>query len=62
MHQTADGVIGVDLSFVKNILSVVGPVKVSDYNQTVNADNFFQIAQAHAENDFFPGSTQKKIS
>ena len=60
MHQKVDGVIGVDLSFVKNILSVTGPIKVADYNQTVNADNFFQIAQAHAEKDFFPGSTQKK--
>jgi hypothetical protein len=60
MHQTVDGVIGVDLSFVKNILSVTGPIKVADYNQTVNADNFFQIAQTHAEKDFFPGSTQKK--
>jgi hypothetical protein len=60
MHQAVDGVIGVDLSFVKNILSVTGPIKVADYNQTVNADNFFQIAQTHAEKDFFPGSTQKK--
>ncbi len=60
MHQSVDGVIGVDLSFVKNILSVVGSVNVPDYNQTVNAANFFQIAQAHAEDDFFPGSTQKK--
>jgi hypothetical protein len=60
MHQTVDGVIGVDLSFVRNILSVAGPVYVPDYNQTVNADNFFQVAQAHAQKDFFPGSTQKK--
>jgi hypothetical protein len=60
MHQTVDGVIGVDLSFVRNILSAVGPVNVPDYGQTVNADNFFQIAQSHAQTDFFPGSTQKK--
>ena len=60
MHQTVEGVIGVDLSFVKNILSVVGPVSVADYGQTINADNFFQIAQSHAQKDFFPGSTQKK--
>jgi hypothetical protein len=60
MHQAVDGVIGVDLSFVRNILTVVGPVKVTDYNQTVNADNFFQVAQVHTEKDFFPGSTQKK--
>ena len=60
MQQAVDGVIGVDLSFVKNLLSVVGPVEVADYNQTVNADNFFQVAKAHAEDNFFPGSTQKK--
>jgi hypothetical protein len=60
MGQVVDGVVGVDLSFVKNILSAVGPIKVSDYNQTVTADNFFQLAQAHAEDNFFPGSTQKK--
>jgi hypothetical protein len=60
MHQAVDGIIGVDLSFVKNILSVLGPVKVMDYNQTVNADNFFQIAQSHIQKNFFPGSVQKK--
>ena len=60
MGQAVDGVIGVDLSFVKNVLSVVGPVTVNDYNQTVTADNFFQLAQTHAEDNFFPGSTQKK--
>jgi hypothetical protein len=60
MHQGVDGVIGVDLSFVKNIISAIGPVKVVDYNQTVNSDNLFQITQDHARNEFFPGSTQKK--
>jgi hypothetical protein len=60
MHQSVDGIVGVDLSFVKSILSVLGPVRVSDYNQTVTSDNFYQITQAHAEKDFFPGSAQKK--
>ncbi len=60
MQQVVDGVIGVDLSFIKNVLSVVGPVKINDYNQTVDADNFFQITQAHTTDKFFPGSTQKK--
>jgi hypothetical protein len=60
MQQAVDGVIGVDLSFIKNLLGVVGPVTVSDYNQTVNADNFYQVTQAHVEDNFFPGSTQKK--
>ncbi len=60
MHQPVDGVIGVDLSFIKNLLLITGPVAVPDYTETVNADNFYQITQSHVEKDFFPGSTQKK--
>jgi hypothetical protein len=60
MQQTVDGVIGIDLSFIRNLLAIVGPVKVADYNQTVTTDNFYQITQAHTEDNFFPGSTQKK--
>ena len=58
--KKADGVIGIDISFVKNILSFIGQVYVSDYKETVNSDNLFQITQTHAEKGFFPGSTQKK--
>lgn len=60
MHQAVDGVIGVDLFFIKNLLSVTGPIYVADYKENVNADNFYQITQTHTEKDFFPGSTQKK--
>ena len=60
MHQAVDGVVGVNLSFVKNLLQITGPIYVPDYKQTVNADNLFPITQAHTEENFFPGSTQKK--
>jgi hypothetical protein len=60
MHQQVDGIIGVDLSFIKNLIEVTGPIKVPDYNETITTDNFYQITQSHAEKDFFPGSTQKK--
>jgi hypothetical protein len=60
MHQPVDGVVGVDLSFIRNLVSITGPVDVLDYKETVNADNFYQVTQSHAEKDFFPGSTQKK--
>jgi hypothetical protein len=60
MQQAVDGVIGVDLSFIKNLLTVIGPVNVPDYNQTVRSDNFYQVTQAHSQDNFFPGSTQKK--
>lgn len=58
--ESVDGVIAVDTSFIKNILGAIGPVAVSDYNETVNKDNFYLLTQSHAEKDFFPGSTQKK--
>lgn len=58
--EKVDGVIGIDITFLKNILSAVGSVEVADYKETVTADNFYLLTQNHAERDFFPGSTQKK--
>lgn len=58
--QKADGVIAVDLSFVKNILRAIGPVYVGDYRETIDENNFYLRTQFHAANNFFPGSTQKK--
>lgn len=59
-NETVDGVIGIDVSFIQALLSVTGPVYISEYNQTVNSDNFFFLAQSHAEKNFFAGSTQKQ--
>lgn len=59
-RQEVDGVIGVDLSFVKNLLSAIGPVKVLNYNETVDSKNLFEVTNSHAQDNFFPGSTQKK--
>jgi hypothetical protein len=55
-----DGVLMVDTEFVKNILDVTGPVEVLDYKETVDSSNFYLLTQKHAEENFFPGSTQKK--
>lgn len=58
--QQVDGVIGVDTTFLQNILEATGPVTVVDYKEVVTAENFYLRTQTHAEKDFFPGSTQKK--
>lgn len=55
-----DGVIGVDVSFVKELIGALGEINVPDYDQKVNEDNFYYITQSHVEKDFFPSSTQKK--
>lgn len=58
--QAVDGIITVDVSFVKILLQAIGPVRVTDYNETVTADNFYVLTQSHAEKNFTPGSSQKK--
>lgn len=55
-----DGVIAIDLSFLKLVLSEIGSVKLSDYPLEINSENLFSEAQKEAEKKFFPGSTQKK--
>jgi len=58
--QKADGVIAVDMSFVKNILHAIGPVYVADYKETIDENNFYMKTQSHTAKNFFPASTQKK--
>ncbi len=58
--EKVDGVIAIDTDFLKSMISLFGPIYVPDYKETVTADNFYLLTQAHAEKDFFPGSTQKK--
>ena len=59
MDMTVDGVIAMDLNFIKDIVAATGPVKIKDYDRTVNKDNLYEIVQYEAEKDFFPGSQQK---
>lgn len=58
--QSVDGVIGIDLSFVKALLQAAGSVYVPEYKQTVNSDNFFLLTESHVEKNTFAGSSQKK--
>jgi len=58
--DSVDGVIGIDVSFLKLLLEGLGPVEVSEYNETVTSENLYLLTQQHAEKNFFPGSTQKK--
>jgi len=60
LNQQVDGVIAVDLSFVRSIVESLGNVYVPEYQETVTANNMFLLTENHAEKNFFPGSTQKK--
>ena len=50
----------INLSTIHDILRIVGPFKVTDYDAEITADNFYYFLQGKAETNFFPGSTQKK--
>jgi hypothetical protein len=60
MGKKVDGTLAVDISFVRNLLGAIGPIRLQDYGETITADNFFQLTEEHAQNNFFPGSTQKR--
>lgn len=60
MGKRVDGVVAVDVSFIRNVLQAIGPLKIPEYNETVTVDNFFLLTETYAESNFFPGSTQKK--
>ncbi|MFH1705291.1 MAG: DUF4012 domain-containing protein [Patescibacteria group bacterium] len=55
-----DGVIGFNLEAAKKMVSAFGEIYLPDFNEKVSADNLFQRAEFWAENEFFPGSNQKK--
>lgn len=61
LGKDVDGVIGVNLTLAQKILSVIGPVKLSDFSgEEITADNFFPKVHALSQANFFPGSTAKK--
>lgn len=60
MAQKVDGVIAVDVDFIRDLLKALGEVEVIDYKLKVSSDNVFQEINEKSQKDFFPGSTQKK--
>lgn len=59
-EEKSDGLIAINLLLIKDLLEMLGPLNLADYDQEINAANFQLMAQTQAEEDFFPGSTQKK--
>lgn len=57
-----DGVVAINSSFITRILAATGPVDVPDYNDRITADNFYGKSLYYTQSNFFPGSTQKRIS
>lgn len=58
--EEVDGVLAIDTDVLKNILKLTGPVFLPTYKQTVTNKNIVMLTQVESQDNFFPGSTQKK--
>lgn len=55
-----DGVVAIDTYLLRDILKATGPVFLTAYNESINADNVYEKTQYHAEAEYKEGSQQKK--
>ena len=55
-----DGVIGISVPYIIDLLKATGPIDLPDIQDRITAENFFGKSLFYTQNDFFPGSTQKK--
>ncbi|MBI4080868.1 MAG: DUF4012 domain-containing protein [Candidatus Levybacteria bacterium] len=58
--QKVNAVVGIDITFIKEVIRAVEPLYIPDYNETITADTFFEKTESHVQDKFFAGSTQKK--
>lgn len=59
INTVVDGVISIDLHFVQSLLRITGPIRLSDYDKTIDSNNLYINTQEEVESDFFPGSIKK---
>lgn len=57
--NAVEGVITVNLQVAEDLLRVLGPLHLPDYDQTVTAENLSILARLDRD-EFFPGSQQKR--
>ena len=58
--KTPQGVVGITTSLIVKLLELTGPIKLADFNDQISASNFYTKAIYYTQDNFFPGSTQKK--
>ena len=58
--EKIDGVLAIDLMFVRDLLSAIGPIQIATYNESVDGNNIFEKVQFHSEASFSPGTSSKK--
>lgn len=59
IDQKVDGVVGIDLYLIQDLLRVTGPISLSDFGITITPENLYSTTQSEVEESFFPGSIKK---
>ena len=59
IDQKVDGVIAIDLYFIKSLLEITGPINLVDFGKVINSDNLYETTQSEVEGEFFAGSIKK---
>lgn len=59
INETVDGVIAIDLNFVKRLVAITGPINLLEFNLVVDSNNLYTLIQSEVESEFFPGSIKK---
>ncbi len=54
-----DTIIAVNASLIADLLEVIGPIEIADYDLVVDKDNFYDVMRMNRQ-EFFPSSKQKK--
>ena len=55
-----DGVIAINFEAVRRLIEEVGPIELPAYKKTLDGKNTFDFLQTAIDDNFFPGSTQKR--
>ena len=50
----------INLTAVEKMLGSLGTVTVAEYRETITEDNVWEKAQSYSQDNYFPGSKQKK--
>ncbi len=55
-----DGTIAITLPFLQDLLKATGPIKIAETPERITSESLFPVLHKEIEENFFPGSTQKK--
>lgn len=58
--KQVNGVIGIDTYVLKKLIEIAGPIQISGQTDTLTPENVTSLIQDSIQNEFFPGSIEKK--